>query len=288
MATEIIEIKPKLLGITVNVNELWRRLRRELPPASRVAQRFLELFQEHGVAPAQIQRFLPQVTLEHLSPDRLGAVLTNETLDQAATLFGVRREWLEGIDEQVYENLSCYKAPRYFFEDLARWQIKPQTFAVRALCCGELDYTSQQEQPLALVVVESIGSLGDKEVCRYRVYRDAWDWSYLPCRLQLKAFARLMHFGWQTPVPLHRVQRRVLERIHAGRKVPHFELRGCLLTEPSLEDFALSEDESRQAQETDELASVSAYVERHRLGEFSRRWERQASGDQSAPSETPG
>ena len=250
--------------------------------------RFLELFQEHGVAPAQIQRFLPQVTLEHLSPDRLGAVLTNETLDQAAALFGVRREWLEGIDEQLYENLSCYKAPCHFFEDLARWQIKPQIFAVRILCCGELDYTSQQEQPLALVVVESIGSLGDKEVCRYRVYHDDWDWSHLPCRLQLKAFARLMHFGWQTPVPLHRVQRRVLERIRAGRKVPHFELRGFLLTEPSLEDFALSEHENRNAQETDELASVSAYVERHRLGEFSRGCERQASGDQSIPSETSG
>jgi hypothetical protein len=79
--------------------------------------------------------------------------------------------------------------------------------------------------------------------------------------LQLKAFAQLMHFAWQRPVPLHRMQRRVLERIRAGRKVPHFELRGCLLTAPSLEDFALSEHENRQAQETDELASVSAYVD---------------------------
>jgi hypothetical protein len=170
MATEIIAVKLKLLGITVSVSELWRRLCRELPPACRVGQRFLELFQAHGVASAQIQRFLPQVTLEHLSSDRLGAVLTNETLDQAAALFGVRREWLEGIDEQLYENLSCYKAPRHFLEDLADQaaDLRGPSRLPRGLGPCLTTRTTTR-----LVVVESIGSLGDKEVCRYRVYHDA-------------------------------------------------------------------------------------------------------------------
>lgn len=271
MATELIEMKLGAGGIRLNVNELWRRLRRKHSPADRVAHRFLELFQAHGVAPAQIQRLLPQVTLDRLAPDRLGTILTNETLDQAATLFGVRREWLEGIDEQIYDHLYCYKAPRRFFEDLERWNVQPQMFAVRALCCGELDHTSQQDQPIALVVVEPIGNIGEERVCRYRVYRDAWDWGHLSCRLQLKAFARLIDHGWQTPVPLHRVQRRVLERIRAGKQVPHFELQSCLLTEPSLEDFALDEYESGKARESEELPTVLAYVEQHALSDAVRR-----------------
>lgn len=265
MATELIEIKPGAWGVRLNVNELWRRLRREHPPAHLVAQRFLDLFLAHGVAPAQIQRLLPQVTLEHLAPDRLGAVLTNETLDQAAALFGVRREWLEGIDEQIYEHLHCYKAPRRFFEDLEQWHIQPQMFSVRALCCGELEYDRQCAQPIALIVVEPVSKFGDEQICRYHVYHDTWDWSHLPCRLQLKATARLIHFGSQTPVPLHRVQRRVLERIRAGKQVPHFELQGCLLTEPSLEDFALGDHESGNAREAEELAAVLGYVEHYKL-----------------------
>ena len=268
MPTDLFEIKLGAYGIRLNVIEFWRRLFDQQPPASRVGTRFLALFQAHGVTPAQIQRFLPQVTLEHLAPERLGAVLTNETLNQAAALFGVRREWLEGVDQQIYEPNFCYKAPGWFFEDLTRWQNEPQAFAVRILCCGELDNSSQREQPLALVAVEKVGMLGDEEICRYRIYHDAWDWGYFPCRLQLKAIARLVHLGWQTPIPVHRVQRKVLEKIRAGQRIPHSELLGCLLTEPCLEDFALAENESGKAQETEELEEVFHYIKSNRLTNF--------------------
>ena len=63
MSADLFEIKPGAYGIRLNVVELWRRLFNPHPPASQVGARFLALFQAHGVAPAQIQRFLPQVTL---------------------------------------------------------------------------------------------------------------------------------------------------------------------------------------------------------------------------------
>lgn len=265
MPSDLFEIKLGAYGFRLNVIELWRRLFKIRSPASRVSERFLALFQAHGVAPTQIQRFLPQVTLEHFASDRLAAVLTNETLNQAAALFGIRREWLEGIDQQIYEPFFCYKAPVWFFHDLAKWQVKPQTFSVRALCCGDLDNSSLREQPLVLLAVEKVGMIGDEEICRYRVYHDAWNWGYFPCRLQLKAFARLVHLGWQTPIPVHRVQKGVLEKIRTGQRVPRLELQGCLLTEPCLEDFALAENESGKAQETEELGEVFRYIEHNRL-----------------------
>ena len=268
MSTDLIEIKPGAFGVRINVNEIWRRLRCKHSPASQVVRRFLDLFQAHGIAHPQIQRFLPQITLENLAPDQLAAVLTNETIDQAATLFGVRREWLEGTDQQIYEPRYCYKVPRRFFQDLAQWQINLEAFSVRALHCGDLDNTSSREQTVVLIVVEPIAKVGDKEICRYRIYHDAWDWGHLPCRLQLKATARLIHLGWQTPVPLYRVQQRVLERICAGKRVPRFEVKGCLLTEPSLEDYALGENESGKAQETEELGLVLRYFEYHQLADL--------------------
>ena len=268
MPANLFEIKLGAFGIRLNVNELWRRMSGQKPASSQMGKRFLALFQAHGVAPTQIQRFLPQVTLEHLSDERLAEVLTNETLNQTATLFGVRREWLEGIDQQIYEPLFCYKAPVWFFHDLAKWQVEPQTFSVRALCYGELDSSSPREQPLVLLAVEKVGMIGEEEICRYRVYHDAWDWGYFPCRLQLKALARLVHLGWQTPIPVHRVQKGILEKIRVGRRVPRLELQGCPLTEPCLEDFALAENESGKAQETEELAEVFRYIEHNQLAGF--------------------
>lgn len=268
MSTEPFEINLTIYGIQINVSGIWRKFFGRKPPSSKVAERFLALFQAHGVAPAQIQRFLPQVTLDNLAEDRLASVLTNETLDQAAALFGVRRKWLEGVDQQIYEPLYCYKAPVWFFHDLAKWQIKPQTFSIRALCSGDLDNSSSLDQPLVLLAVEKVGMIEDEEICCYRIYHDAWNWGYFPCRLQLKAFARLVHHGWHTPIPVHRVHKRVLEKIRAGRQVPHFELQGCLLTEPCLEDFALATNESSKAQETEELGEVFRYIEHHRLAGF--------------------
>ncbi len=268
MSTDLFEIKLGAFGCRLNAIELWRRLSSPKPSCSQVGERFLSLFQAHGVTPEQIQRFLPQVTLQHLTGNRLNEVLTNETLDQVAALFGVRREWLEGVDQQIYEPVFCYKAPVLFFHDMARWQVKPQTFSVRALCCGELDNSSSREQPLVLLTIEKVGMIGDEEVCRYRVYHDAWNWGYFPCRLQLKALARLVHLGWKTPIPVHRVQKGVLKKIRAGQRVPRLELRGCLLTEPCLEDFALAENESGKARETEELEEVFRYIELNRLAGF--------------------
>lgn len=122
-----------------------------------------------------------------------------------------------------------------------------------------------------LVVLEQVGEIGEEAVCRYRVYNDAWDWSHPPCRLELKAMVRLVHRGLRMPVPLHRVSRGVLEIIRAGKRVPRLELQGCLLTEPSLEDFALGADESGKAREVEELPAVFNYIEHHQLASLAGR-----------------
>ena len=42
--------------------------------------------------------------------------LNPELLDEAASLFGVRVEWLEGEDNRIYACFSNYKDPQKFFE----------------------------------------------------------------------------------------------------------------------------------------------------------------------------
>jgi hypothetical protein len=68
MPDDILEIKPGLYGFRLNIRALIRRFTRQAKkdPVAVVAQRFLQLFQDHGVPIAQIPRLVPQVTLDKL------------------------------------------------------------------------------------------------------------------------------------------------------------------------------------------------------------------------------
>lgn len=63
-----------------------------------VAQRFCQIFQDHGVEKSQIPRLVPSIKLSDLKSNKaLLEVLTPEILDQTASLLGLRSEWLEGV-----------------------------------------------------------------------------------------------------------------------------------------------------------------------------------------------
>ena len=274
MDDDIIEIKPTLGPFTVNIRALVRRLgiQGKSDPVVLVAERFLRLFLEHGIPKAQIPRLIPQLTLEKLrTTESLLPALSTQVLESAATIFGGRLSWLEGADDRIYERLSCYKQPQIFFDLLTALNIPLNGFAVRALATTKaLDCRNDRTQQLALVLVEKVQDFGSEEIVRYHVYGDAWDWSHPPCRIQLKAMVRLIFHTSHRPVPLHQVKPAILRAIIEGKCVPHAALHGCLLTSPSLEDFALSREESVQAKETDELPAVLDYICEHDLSQAGR------------------
>lgn len=134
------------------------------------------------------------------SEDALLAVLTPEVLDQTARLFGIRTAWLEGVDDDIYECLSCYKQLEVFFEHLAtlnRDENDFDDFYVQTLVTTkQLNMNDPSQQHMVVIVVEKIAQLGDQRLYRYHVYGDDWDWGYWPTRIQLKATARLL--VWNT------------------------------------------------------------------------------------------
>lgn len=272
---DIIEIKPGIGPFTLNIRALLRRLseKKKHDPVSIVARRFLTLFGEHGITVSQIPRILPQLSLEQLrDTDSLLRALTTDILAQTASFFGVRLAWLEGVDDRLYEMLTCYKQPEVFFQECARLNLPDIGFAVRALCAKkELDWRDDRHQPIALILVDKLQDLGEQEITRYRVFADAWDWSHTPCRVQLKATARLVLQKYGRPLPLHQVKSELLQEIIEGRRIPRSSLKGCLLTNPSLEDFAMSGKESVQAKETAELPEVLRYVSGHGLEDLARK-----------------
>lgn len=274
MSREVIGFKPSLWGLSIDFVELMHRLgaKRHQNPVAIVAQRFLEIFVAHGIAIPQIPRLLPQLSLDKLADETvLLSAMTDDILNKTAKLFGVRRAWFDGIDDKIYEYRSCYKDPDVFLDDLLTLSRDELGFSVRALHCSKrLDWLDGPGQLLALILVERIFDFDDREVYRYRVYQDQWDWGYDSCRIQLKAMVRFSFEYLRSPIPLYRVLQTDLEAIISGRQVPHNNLQGPLLTNPSFEDYALSPKESVRNKESTEIEEVLRYMSLHKMTGIAR------------------
>jgi hypothetical protein len=260
----------------LGLRQIWKTLtgKGEASSIHVVSDRFRFVFQAHGVEVAQIPRLITSINLDDLStPERLLAVLTPEIIDQTAQLFGIRTQWLEGVDDQIYEYLGTCKEPQELLGHIARLPYPPgekRHFPLRVLTTTKrLSNRSDSHQILTPILLAPIAELGDELIYRYHVYRDGFDWSYYPCRLELKAIARTLFFHLGTPVPLFQITEAEMDEVLEGRMIPKHLMRGALVSNPSLEDFALSTKESGVARETEELPDVLQYIAEHGLQDFS-------------------
>ncbi len=263
----------RLLTITKPLRTLLGRS--SIKSVTVVAERFLQVFREHGIEAAQIPRLLPQVRLEDLqSPERLLAILTPDLLDQVAKLFGIRIQWLEGQDDRIYEYLATYKEPQILLDHLrSLWQ---QPSWANAIGCPlrilsttkRLDYRDDQRHKLAPVLIEPIATLDDETIYRYHVYQDGFSWDHLPARIELKAIALVTYKALHKPIPIYPISQRDMDDLLEGRRIPRSLLGSYLSTDPSLEDYVLDNDESVVAKEIDELPAVREYTIRVGLNTF--------------------
>lgn len=263
---DIIEIKPSFYGIGLNINALWRRFRSKPDPVTIVARRFLQVYQDHGVAISQIPRLVSQLSLEQIrNPESLLPALTPEILQQTADLFRIQWKWLDGTTKTIYDRRYCYKDPWAFFEDLKTLKIDEFDFPLVAFCSsGKLDSTNHRDQPVVLVLREKCAQLDDQTIYRYHI-QDEFYWGYWKTRIQLKAMIRVWYRKFQIPVPIYRVEPKILEEIKTGRVVPHPFYRNRRLKGADLEDYSLLPSESRQSKDAEEMGMVFEYIEAYKL-----------------------
>ncbi len=235
-----------------------------------VAQRFIKVFKDHGVNPAQIPRLMPEIKLNDLQTEAsLLAVLTPEILNNTSKFFGISLKWLEGASDQIYENLACYQRLEIFFELFSAIQAGKNDdemgIPFRILTVSKkLDGSSNKYQPLIPVLVERIAQLGDESIYRYYIFNDGFDWWHAPARIQLKAMARIVFTHASTVSPLLVVKPEELELILEGKMIPRKFLHSGLVSNPSLEDFAMPAG-SPIAREVDEFPEVLKYIEFNQL-----------------------
>lgn len=275
---------------------LLRHSERISNSANIAAQHFLWALSDHGVASSQIPRLIPEIKSADLQTESsLLAVLTPDLLEKTAKFFGVNLKWLEGMSDKIYEYQSCYKQPEVFLELFSAIQSRKWLDDIgipfRVLTCSkDLDRSSNRYQPLVPVLVEKIADLGDQPIYRYIIFNDGFDWNHEPARIQLKAMARMVYIHCKTVIPLLVVKPALLNRILDRELIPHQFLHHGLVSNPSLEDFALSA-ESTIAKEVDEFPQVMEYIKEHHLDELffekSQQYRQTIAESQALPAASP-
>lgn len=252
-----------------------------------VVQRFVQVFNEHGVATSQIPRFIPEASLDKLrSWDVLASILTPEVLDKTAKLFGLRRMWLDGIGNQIYDRRTCYKQPEVFFQDLINLE-SPAYFPASAIIdCERLNRRSKKEQSVVLVLADHLTDLEEVQVCRYTIYADDFSWDYWKCRYQIKAMARIYREATGEIFPIFRMKStEELRDIEHGRRVPRVVLEGQHDLNRNLEEYAVYPGEGNGAPEMEEAPKVQEYIREEKLEEWGKRLKEswQARGRKRTP-----
>jgi len=234
--------------------------RRKARPVTSVAHRFVDLFEAHGVRRNQIPRVLGHgLTLSDVVDEAsLLPKLTEPVLDAACSLFGVRREWLDGAGEDPYVRHDFYQYPgdfQRFIEELKA--ARPDAELTGYLVVPEEAAPHDQAH---LILGQAIACLGDATVYRYYVC-DTWIYDYWKSRAYLTACVAI---AWKNDVYVtgRYANRRDLSMLVASGSLP-----GLVLDRLAsggrrwyAEDLALRPDRYLQGvdAETDRFGMTSA------------------------------
>jgi hypothetical protein len=174
-----------LFGEVESFFNLWERVKSKSKAEPTLVSRFVEVFEKHGVHRNQIPRFFGHgLTLADVATDdRLLPKLNDELLQDLCEKFAIRREWLDGASSQIYPINHFYKYPKdfdSFLKTLINSNGDQSDFSGFLVISDSLT----PEADAVLVLEEVIGSVGEKNICRYH-FCDTWRYEYWKSRAYL-------------------------------------------------------------------------------------------------------
>lgn len=194
------------------------------PPQESIAARFIRLFESHGVHRNQIPRFFGHdLSIKDIQDDTaLLAKLNEPLLDTACAKFAVRREWLDGADDQVYKVHQFYKFP----EEFAKFIVNLKTENLDGHLDGVLFSPVDQHRDAdsLLLLEEIIGYVGDKAINRYRLCIQP-AYSYWKARAYLTACVAI---AWKHKIFVKGIRSpsKDIKQIASGKLLPFWSTDG--------------------------------------------------------------
>ena len=210
------------------LKDRYKKWRKPKPVVTNTAQRFIRLFEGHGVARAQIPRFFGHNLTIHQVEDEteLLKVLTCDLLESAAALFGVQLEWLEGASDELYELNHFYKRPRLFGDWLDSLLLSTDGSGVDGFL---LTTQCKADEYDALILMrQRIGELSGEPIYRYH-FCEQWVYGYWKCRADIAACVAQ---AWKRNCYLsgRHLKPNVFSKIISLKHIPDSELEQTAIT----------------------------------------------------------
>ncbi|ELE8119471.1 hypothetical protein ACOIPL_001332 [Vibrio fluvialis] len=151
-----------------------------------LSTRLVKAFEAHGVHRNQIPKVLGfELTVNDVfSDEKFLSVLTEEVLDSACNLLGIKRDWLDGASKKIYETYDFYKHPYDFIDFIHQLIERSGTDKIDGVLLTVRN--SDRRSETLLIIQEVIGHINDKPFYRYYLCNN-WVFSYWKSRAYLTA-----------------------------------------------------------------------------------------------------
>ncbi|MDE1348537.1 hypothetical protein L9W80_00070 [Vibrio aestuarianus] len=137
-----------------------------------VASRFIALFESHGVHRNQIPDFFDHGITLHDCADETALLkkIDSQCLKDAAELFGVNLEWLQGASQEIYDIPRFYKDNEACEEYLTNLKAsKPDANLATYVLTPNSFKDSRDYNNAVILITEVIGHINEREIYRYRL-----------------------------------------------------------------------------------------------------------------------
>lgn len=225
--------------------------------------RFIKVYEIHDIAITQIYTFVDKKfnlgLKDFKDSDSIINIISDDLLNWTASTFGIRREWLDGKDESIYQTRDYYKNIHTAIGDFIKLLDKGYDVDVLFLKSSKiLNNQSENDQPAGLIVRIYFDEGFGRKIYKYKIIRTYWNWGYWRTRYQLKALIWLFR-KLDINIDGYDTDKKELDDLLSGRVFPQTiidNLRGVTWYP---DDYIDSLDSSVQAKETDERELVYRY-----------------------------
>ena len=231
-------------------------------------ERIFKLFELHDINEEEIPLLLNEwfdVTYYDVLTDKdnFQRKVTKEMIDFLALNFGVDKQWLYGNSVNLYkEEYGFYKNVKNFGNYIGEKKHKIENFYILTESIPDRKKDEKNDSNYIYIVVQYLKfnyPETDKNVYSYELFHESCRWGYWKCRYNFKSFLLYLHKYHKVGLPFYRGYAipdisKIIYKFNKG-EIDFEEL----ITNRQIwypEDYILTDKQSVQAKETDELEKI--------------------------------
>lgn len=142
--------------------------------------RWNRMISAHGLDPMSAFRLINKNDLPIAGlqwPHQVANRLTDEVLQNHASLLNVRKDWIDGSDDRIYETIFLDSSFPPLVHELIEWSKKGSQPEMLVFRSGRLEIQENSCQSGALVLRTEVGKLGNRSVHSYKPIFSLQQWN---------------------------------------------------------------------------------------------------------------